>query len=245
MDNTLLINLSQQVAADRTMDVIANNLANLSTPAYRREEMQFQEYLANAQPAEGESGAHALSFVENAGVVRDMTPGHIDVTNSPFNFAVNGQGYFAVQTADGERYTRDGSFTLNAQGRLSTADGDAVEGEGGDITVTQDDGDIHVAKDGTVSGAKGQLGKIKLVSFDDERALVKEGSNDYSTTQLPKSASAATIEQGAIERSNVEPVVEISNMIEIMRAYQATTSLTESQEQLKRNAIDRLSQVQT
>ena len=245
MDNTLLINLSQQLSALRTMDVIANNLANMSTPAYKRDEVQFEEYLAQGRQTEGEGGRQPLSLVEESGVVRDLGGGPTQVTNAPFDFAVNGKGYFVVQTPDGERYTRNGHFTLDPQGRLVTDTGNPVQGEGGDITVTQLDGDVHVAHDGTISGLNGQIGKLRVASFDDERALTREGSSLYSTTQTAQPATSATIEQGAIEGSNVVPVVEVSRMIETMRSYQMTMALTQSQEDLKRGAIDKLAQTQS
>ncbi|MGH6871718.1 MAG: flagellar basal-body rod protein FlgF [Rhizomicrobium sp.] len=244
MDNTLLVSLSHQLAAYRSMDVIANNLANADTPAFKRETAMFQQYVEKVTPAEGETGPQQVSFVKDAGTARDLTQGHISVTNAPFDFAVNGPGYFTIQTANGPRYTRNGHFTMDASGRLTTQDGDPLQGDGGDITVAPEDGDIHVASDGTVSGVKGQIGKLKLVDFDNDMALQKEGSSLYSTTQQPKDVEHPVIQQGAIEASNVQPIIEISNMIQVMRAYQATANLTQSQEDLMRNAIDKLAETQ-
>ena len=102
MDNSLLISLSHQIATYRSMDVIANNLANASTPAFQREEPTFQEYVAHVPAAEGQAGAtQSLSFVQDAGVVRDLSEGHLNTTNAPFDFAIHGKGYFAVQTPQG------------------------------------------------------------------------------------------------------------------------------------------------
>ncbi|MEJ0027496.1 MAG: flagellar basal-body rod protein FlgF [Rhizomicrobium sp.] len=241
MDNSLLISLSHQVASYRSMDVIANNLANLSTPAYQREEQTFQEYVTQVPPAEGQTGMQSLSFVQDAGVVRDLTEGHFDTTNAPFDMAIHGRGYFVVQTAQGDRYTRNGHFTLDAGGQIVTSNGDPVQGDGGAITITPDDGDIDIAQDGTVSGKNGIIGKIRVVEFANERALVKEGASLYAANgQSPASADAFTLHSGMIESSNVEPVIEISHMIEVMRAYQATATLTQTQEDLMRQAIDKL-----
>lgn len=243
MDTTLLIGLSHQLASYRSMDVIANNIANASTPAFKRESVKFEEVLSQVQPAEGETGLQTVSFVQDKGVVRDINAGRIETTRAPFDFAVNGTGYFVVNTPQGERYTRNGHFTLDGSGKLVTDDGYPVLGEGGDITITADDGDVHVAQDGTLSGNQGQLGKLRLVKFDNERALKKEGSSLYATDQSAQSATEATINQGMLESSNVEPVVEISHMLEVMRAYQATANLTQSQEDLMRQAIDKLGSV--
>jgi flagellar basal-body rod protein FlgF len=240
MDNTLLVSLSQQLAAYRSMDVIANNLANLSTPAFKREAVKFEEYVAQVAPSEGQTGTQSVSFVKDTGVVRDLNDGKLETTSAPFDLALNGKGYFAVQTASGERYTRNGHLMLNADSQLVTSEGDPILGDGGPVTITPDDGDIHIAADGTMSGKLGQIGKLRVVDFADERALKKEGASLYSTSQSPTAATNAKIQQGMIETSNVEPVIEISHMIDVMRAYQATATLTQSQEDLIRQAIDKL-----
>ena len=241
MDNSLLVSLSHQLASYRSMDVIANNLANVSTPAFQREEPSFQEYVMQVPPAEGQTGTQTLSFVQDAGVVRDLSEGHFDTTGAPFDMAIHGKGFFVVQTPAGERYTRNGHFTLDASGQIVTSNGDPVQGDGGAITITPDDGDVQIAQDGTVSGKSGQIGRIRVVDFSNPRALVKEGASLYASGgQSPVTAEDATVNAGMLESSNVSPVIEISNMIEVMRAYEATASLTQSQEDLLRQAIDKL-----
>lgn len=243
MDNTLLVSLSQQLAAYRSMDVIANNLANLSTPAYKRESVKFEQYVQQVRPAEGQTGPQTISFVKDAGVVRDLSEGQLETTNAPFDLAINGKGYFVVQTAAGNRYTRDGHLTLNGDGELVTDSGDPIMGDGGPVTITADDGDIHIASDGTISGKQGEIGKLQLVDFANERALQKEGSSLYSTTQNPVAVEKPYILQGSLETSNVQPVIEISHMIDVMRAYQATATLSQSEATLKQKAIDQLGSV--
>jgi flagellar basal-body rod protein FlgF len=240
MDNTLLVSLSQQMAAYRSMDVIANNIANISTAGYKRESMQFAEYVEQAKPSEGETSTQPISFVQDIGSVIDLTQGSLTHTGSTFDLAINGSGYFTVKTAAGNRYTRDGHFTLDANGRVVTEQGDALQADGGDITVTSDDGDIHVADDGTITGARGQIGEIKLADFASDSALQKEGASLYSTTQAPIPATNSVIQQGSLENSNVQPVIEISHMLDVLRNYQTTASLMQSQEDLMRNAIDKL-----
>ncbi|HSM97352.1 MAG TPA: flagellar basal-body rod protein FlgF [Rhizomicrobium sp.] len=240
MDNTLLVSLSQQLASYRSMDVIANNIANINTPAFKRESMKFEEYLQQTQPAEGETGPQQISFVQDKGTLRDLTQGAITHTGATFDLAITGKGYFTVQTPSGDRYTRNGHFTLDANGQVVTEDGGVLQADGGAVTVTNDDGDIHVAQDGTITGARGQLGKIKLVTFANEAALKKEGASLYSTDQQPTAVENPVIAQGSLEESNVQPVLEISHMLEVLRAYQTTANLAQSQEDLMRNAIDKL-----
>jgi flagellar basal-body rod protein FlgF len=246
MDQTVLVSLSQQLAAYRSIDAIANNIANVSTPGYKRETAMFQQYIETAPPSEGQDGPQSYSFVQDAGLARDLQQGAVEKTNAPFDLAVNGTGYFVLKRADGTtHYTRNGHFTLDAQGRISTESGDLLQGDGGELAITSDDGDIHIAQDGTVTGAKGQLGKVQLASFADERALTKEGASLYTTTQQPQTVAQPNIEQGALEDSNVQPVVEISSMLEVMRAYQASESLNQSQEDMMRQAIDKLGTIES
>ena len=243
MDNSLLVSLSQQIAAYRSMDVIANNIANVSTPGFKRESAQFEEYVQMVRPAEGQNGPQPVSFVKDAGSLRDIGQGNISNTGAPLDVALNGKGFLTVATPQGERYTRDGHFSLNQDGQIVTTEGYAVQGEGGAITITPNDGDIHIASDGTISsvvnGTLNQLGKLRLANFADERGISKDGANLYSTTQ-PVVPSTATAVQGALESSNVHPVLEISKMIEVMRAYEATSTLSKSQEDMSRDAITKL-----
>ena len=240
VDNTLLVSLSQQLAAFRSMDVVANNIANVSTPGFKREGTKFEEFLTRMKPSETEKGPQLVSFVVDKGTVRDQTAGRVEQTGAPFDLAVNGKGYFVVQTPTGDRYTRDGHFQLDPDGNLVTSDGNKVMGEGGELSFAPDDGDIHISQDGTITGAHGQLGKVRLVSFDDEAGMKMEGSNTYSTAESPKPADKGLIRQGMLESSNVEPVVEISHMIEITRAYQLTANLTKSQQDLMTQADQKL-----
>lgn len=240
MENTLLISLSHQIASHRSMDVIANNIANLSTPAFKREAVKFEELVVAVQPTEAEEGVQYISFVQDNGVVRDLNEGRLENTGAPFDVAINGNGYFAVQAAGGERYTRNGHFTLDGAGQLVTSSGEPVLGDGGAITITPEDGDIIIAGDGTVSGRQGQISKLRVVNFADERALRKEGNNLYSTDQPATAAVGYRLAQGTLEASNVQPVIEISKMIDVMRAYQATSTLAQSHEELLRRAIQKL-----
>ena len=242
MDNTLLIGLSQQVATYSSMETIANNLANISTPGYKRDSSIFEEYVSKANAAEGDTGPHGISLVWNAGTAHDFSAGRIDPTGAPYDFAINGPGYFVVQTPNGPCYTRDGHFTLNNEGTLVTEDGYPVQGDGGNITVTQDDGNVYFGADGTITGAKGQLGKLQMVQFDDQNQLTKQGGTLYAAApnQTPQPATKAKLKQGALESSNVEPVIEMTHMIDVMRAYQTMANLSQSRQDQQRQTIDKL-----
>ena len=244
MDNSLLVSLSHQLASYRAMDVIANNIANASTPGYKRESAKFEEYVAQMPLGEGQAANQAssqqVSFVKDAGITRDTGQGPLGQTGNPFDLALNGKGFFVVQTPQGPRYTRDGHFSLDANGQIVNSSGYVLQGDGGAITITPDDGDIRIAPDGTVSGRTGQLAKVRVADFGNEDAMVKEGANLYSTTQTAVTPQVVDIRQGALESSNVQPVLEISRMIEVMRAYEATSTLSKNQQDMRTDAIGKL-----
>ena len=247
MYNSLLVSLSHQLASYRAMDVIANNIANASTPGFKREAAKFEEFVAMMRPAEGQTGMQPVSFVKDAGLMRDSSQGNIEQTGATYDVAIAGPGYFAIQTPAGVRYTRDGHFSLDNNGNLVTSQGYQVQGDGGPILITPNDGEINIAPDGTISsvvnGIGNQLAKLKVVEFPNISALTKLGANLYSTTQTATTSTAATVRQGALEASNVQPIIEISHMIEVMRSYEATASLTKSQEDMMRQAINQLGQM--
>jgi len=245
VENSFLVGLSQQMATNRAMEVVANNLANLSTPAFKRESVQFEEYMVPVQATEAEGGGTTnVAFVLDRGIARDLSEGRFDPTGGTLDMAIAGNGYFVVQTPDGERYTRNGHFSLNDQGQLVTDDGYQVQSDGGTVTLQPQDGDLKVASDGTMSTSLQLLGKLKVVEFANERGLKKSGASLFdSAGQTATASTTARVRQGMMEKSNVEPMIEISRMIEIMRAYQTSSDLTKSGEDLLKQAIEKLGAV--
>ena len=247
MENSFLVGLSQQIATNRAMEVIANNLANLSTPAFKRESVRFEQYVVPVEPTEAEtSDSVNVSFVYDRGVSRDLSEGRLEQTGSEFDVAISGPGYFVVQTPTGERYTRNGHFQLDGQGRVVTDDGYQLQSDGGAINLQPQDGTLRIANDGTISTDLQRLGKLRIVSFADERGLKKSGASIYDAAgQAATPVVQAQVRQGWIEKSNVEAVIEISRMIDIMRAYQASADLTKSGEDLLKQAIEKLGSTPT
>jgi flagellar basal-body rod protein FlgF len=245
VENTFLVSLSQQMASNRAMEVIANNLANIGTPAFKRESVQFEQYVVPLPATETEGGGTVnVSFVLDRGLLRDMTTGRMEQTGSLLDMAIDGNGYFVVQTPQGERYTRNGHFRLDEQGQVVTEEGYVVQSDGGAITLQPQDGELRVGIDGSLSTDLQVLGKLRVVNFADERALKKAGASLLDAGGAPATQSTtARVRQGMIEKSNVEPVIEISKMIEVMRAYQASADLTKSGEDLLKQAIEKIGAV--
>ena len=172
MENALLIGLSRQMVLERQMDVVANNLANVNTNGFKTDASLFQEYLKTGAHEDNFIGSdRAVSYVQDSGTYRDLTQGPLQPTNNPLDLAIDGDAYLVVQTAGGERYTRDGGLQLNSQGQLVTVAGDTVLGGSGPIVFQPTDHDINVSPDGTVTVLEGNgttdaiRGKLLLVSF--------------------------------------------------------------------------------
>jgi len=243
MFSTGLVLLSDQMALQRSVDVIANNIANSNTTGFKRQGVQFETYISRPSPRQ------STSFVYDRATYRDTTPGTISTTGNPLDLAIQGDGYFQVQTAQGIQYTRDGAFRTDNQGQLVTSTGLPVLSDAGQaITLPEDARDITISGDGTVTAQTGtatsraQLGKIGIVKFENDVAMVPTNSGLLTTPQLPTQITSNVIVQGAIEDSNVKPVLEITNLIKIQRAYEQATNLVSLENSRLSAAIDKLSQ---
>lgn len=236
MENSLTIALSRQSVLSRQMDVIATNLANLETAGFKAENMIFTELLE--QTAEGE----VLSLVHDVSFVRDLSEGPMVGTQSPLDLAIHGQGYFVVDTPDGERYTRHGVFQLDDGGQIVTTEGHPVLNNGGaPIVVPLDASRITITRDGTISADAQEIGQIKLVSFESPQALSKIGSGLYEAIgQTPTTDPDSEVLQGMVENSNVKGVVEMTRMIDTVRSYQAAAKLADTEHQRILDAIEAL-----
>lgn len=237
MENAILIGLSRQMALQRRMDVIANNLANVGTSGYKADSMRFEHHMV-PHVNTGE-GRRALSYVHDAGLVRDFTPGDLHKTDNKFDVAISGDGWLVVQTPEGNRYTRNGELHLNAEGQLVTKDGHPVMGEAGVINFELEETSVMIAKDGTISTNTGPKDRLLVVSFADNNGLAKLGHNMFQTDQEPQ-ASEGEVLQGMIERSNVQAVSELTRMIETTRAYTTMSQLLSRHDDLQRDAISQL-----
>jgi flagellar basal-body rod protein FlgF len=220
----------------RQMDLVANNLANLTTPGYRGESMLFIEHLARTAPRE------KISFVRDIATVRDLKSGPMNHTGNALDLAIRGAGYFAVETPDGERYSRAGGFTLDAEGQIVNAQGRAVLSDGGaPMVVPTDAAAITVARDGTVSTDQGEVGRLRLVRFDNDQALQKREGGLYDAgRQEPLPVENPVIEQGKLEGSNVAGIVEMTKMIAAVRSYQSATNMANEEHERQRRAIETL-----
>jgi flagellar basal-body rod protein FlgF len=233
MDTTAYIALSRAVALDRQMTSVANNIANVTTSGYRAERLHFEQVLERA----GEPGR--VAFVQDRGPVRDASPAPLMETGNPLDLAISGDGYFTVETPQGPRYSRAGHFAVDAQQRIATRDGHALLDENGAvIEVPVGSGPISVAADGTLGTAAGPLARVVPVELPDQ-ALSREGSGLYAASAAPVPAERFAIHQGAVLGSNVQPVLEMTRMIDVQRAFESSIRMIEMHHDLVRRSVER------
>jgi flagellar basal-body rod protein FlgF len=235
METTAYIALSRQMALRRQMDVIANNIANMTASAFKAEALLYEPVTRAAGPGQ------RLAFVQDVGVARDLSAGPMTSTGNPLDLAIQGSGYFAIGTDQGTRYGRGGQFRLSPAGELVTEAGDPVLDDGGSpLSLPLDAGPITVAADGTMSTARGVVGRIGLVEFTDEQRLRKVGGGLYRAEQPPAPAERSRVVQGVLEGSNVQPILEMTEMMATVRAYQGIQRLLDTHHELQRRAIERM-----
>lgn len=225
MSNSIYATLSRQDGLLKELQVVANNIANTNTTGYKTDRAVFAEYVM-ATGADSPS----LSMGGLAGHSFDLTQGTVKFTGGQFDLAVQGDGFFAIETDAGQRLTRAGAFQLSAEGDLVTADGARVLSDGNTpIQIPPDIENLAIAGDGTIS-ANGQIiGQVGI--FTPNGQLQRDTDTRFIADGGTQAAQGATVLQGALEASNVSPVIEMARMIEVQRAYEAGQTVLEREDQ--------------
>lgn len=230
MENTSYISLSSQAALRRQMDTIATNIANLNTTAYKAERNMFVQHLVKS-PGGDRLVSPRLAFVRDIAQYTDHSEGSVTPTNNPLDLALPGKGYFQIQTPDGVRFTRNGHFRMDATGQVVTEQGYAVLSDGGaPITLPTNASRIEIARDGSISTETGAAGRFGIVDFENLQALEKMGGGLMRTDATPQPIQRPEIMQGALEASNVTAVTELSQMIDVQRAYEGVKNFIERED---------------
>jgi flagellar basal-body rod protein FlgF len=245
MDNTILITLSAQNALRRQMDVAANNMANMSTAGFKSESVLFEPVIR--RPASISERPKTVEFVRDYTIARDFRPGALQRTDNPLDFALTGDGYFTIQTTEGNAYTRDGKFQLDTQGRLVTHDGRSVlDIAGQPINLDLTLGEPLVGRDGTISQGGNQMAQLGIAAFARPGAMEKIGDNLWKPKNEQATPSTNTqVIQGMMEGSNVVAITELTRIMEISRAFESASRLQKQTEDLRGRAIERLARVQS
>ncbi|MGQ9812210.1 MAG: flagellar basal-body rod protein FlgF [Dissulfurimicrobium sp.] len=224
---------------ERKLQLTSNNIANASTIGFKKQSMTFEEYLllqvdSTKRTAKGEV------------VWSDMSLGVMKQTNNPFDFALEGDGFFVVQTPEGVRYTRAGNFTLDSQKQLVTQQGYPVLGGGASIILDDTTGKgVWLSKDGRFWVDESEVGQLDVVNFENPQALERMGGNLYAATLGSGQATPVDtpIKQGFIEGSNVNPVEEMVNLIDIYRAYEVQQKTMKTIDQMDAHAANDIGKV--
>lgn len=240
MENALTIALSRVISQQRGVEVRAHNIANAATPGYRAERMLFSDYLVRQTRTAEPAGGRVLQYVQDRATWRDNAAGALTQTGNPLDLAIAGEGFFAVATPAGERYTRAGRFTLDGDGRVVDAEGNVLQGAGGALLVPPDAGRVAVSAEGAVSTDQGETGRLRIVRFDDETRLRREGSRLFRAETPPQDMARPKVVQGAVEESNVRSVVELTLLMEDMREFQMATSFIEKEAERLASIPDRI-----
>lgn len=241
MDNSFMVGLSAQQVLRQRMDATANNLANMTTAGFKVEHIVSREL--SEKPATAADLPNDIAFADAWTLQRDFSSGPLERTGNPLDFAIEGEGFFVVQTQGGDAYTRDGRFNLDSQGQIVTRNGDPVMGEGGPITLDPQGGPISVARDGSINQDGVVVGKLQVSTFDTPGALEKIGSNMWRATDEAPRTIEPRIAGGFIEGSNVNAVMELTEMIEISRTYASIAKMISQSDELRGTSIEKLARV--
>jgi len=242
MDNVGYVGLSAQVALRRQLDVVANNVANMNTTGFKGDRMLFAESLQKL----GTRPEDRASFVIDKGTYRDFTAGALTATGSKLDAAIDGDGFFRVQTPEGQMYTRDGRFSRDPEGRLVTASGHRVlDDGGGEIVIPQEAGNVDIGLDGSVTVDGAFVGRIGVARFAQPQLLEAKGDLLYAAGngQAALPAENPRVVQGMVEGSNVQAVVEMTRMIDVNRAYAQADQLADQGDRLQRDSASRIGRV--
>lgn len=251
MENAMYTALFGALSNEHRLNNIANNLANVNTTGYKRDMLSFKDTFAmyaHEQIMEAQTHVRQKPMLpEPMHIARtrlayaktDFTQGSLKLTGAPFDMAISGEGFFKVETPQGEFYTRNGHFRLTAEGRLITEQGFSVLGDGGEITIPPGFKNINIAENGEIYADGALVGQVGIVGVDNPLNLEKLGGNMYRPrpgSQVEEVEAPGFVAQGYLETSNVEAVYEMVNMIEAQRQYEAYSKVMQTSD-----AIDRAS----
>lgn len=234
MDNASYTTLTRQLGLMREMQTLANNIANESTTGFRSEEVMFSEHIKALGP-----GTASLSMATASVRGTVMSQGTLSQTGGTFDLAIEGDGFFLVETPNGQRLTRAGAFGPNENGDLVTADGYPVLDAGGaPVFVPQGVGKIGIGADGTISAGGQPIGQIGLVIPTDPNQMIRESGVMFDAQGGFDAAPDGRMLQGFLEDSNVNPILQISRMIEVQRAYELGQSFLDKEDERIRGVIE-------
>jgi flagellar basal-body rod protein FlgF len=244
MDSPGYIVLSRLVAQQRATAVTAHNIANADTPGFRASRPLFGTVLERQQDVAAPRGGEALALAQDRATWREATPAPLQRTGNPLDLALSDpEAFFVVETPRGERVTRAGRFTLDAEGQVVDAEGNAVLGtDGRPIRIEPGSARIEVRGDGSLATENGPAGQLRVVRFRDAQQLRAEGDRLLAAppAMAPEPVERPGVIQGAVEGSNVRPVLELTRLTEEMRHFQFVSQMAEREGERLGTAVERI-----
>ena len=232
---------SRLVAQQRALDVTADNIANANTPGFKAERVLFNDWLSRQTGTAAAQGGNRIAYTQDRATWRDLRAGTLTHTGNTFDLAITGDGYFTISTPRGPRLTRDGRFGLMPSGTIADSSGNALlDTAGKPIVLSPTDTRISIAGDGTVSSENGQLAKVGVVNVTTPMQTTGEGSTQFRADAPTAPIASPGIVQGAIEDSNVQPVLETTRMMENLRQFQFMSQFIQAESDRQQSAIDKL-----
>ncbi|GLQ24348.1 flagellar basal-body rod protein FlgF [Algimonas ampicilliniresistens] len=243
MDNAIYTMITRQSGLMREFSTVANNVANMGTTGFKAEHGVFSEYISQLEGGAGAPDhATSLSMGRLGAHATDLSDGSLRATGGALDMAINGEGFFQVQTAAGERLTRAGHFMLNAERILVDPMGNSVLGVGGgEIAIPLEASNIQVARDGTISSDGIEYGRIGVFTAPIGN-MSREGNNLWLAPGA-QPLENPMIASGFLEQSNVNPVLEMARMIEVQRHYDAGQSLMDLEDERIRSVAKAVQQM--
>ena len=241
MDAGIFSAVSGSMAAQTRLDALANNLANANTPGFKAERVLQRAEKAGeiAPPPTAIPTPVTREFVQT-----DFTQGPVNQSDNPLDVALAGEGFFVVKTERGERLTRSGNFTIDAEGYLATSDGSRVQGTSGDISIPESP--VVIASDGTVRAGEQRVGQLRVVTVEKVEALLRENGTRFAPgAQVPADAPVGSVRiiQGAVEGANLSPVEGLVSLIETVRGFETYMRAAERLDQVTAKAIAEVGRV--
>ncbi len=250
MDNTTYIALSRQQSLWNQLEVVANNLANVNTTAFKGTDTLFAQYVFKVDQND-RTFKDKVAFTHDFGLIRNLSQGAFNFTGNTYDLAVQGDGYFVTQGPQGEaeRYTRAGNFTINQDGQLVTQEGRAVVStNGAPIIIPAAAGEVVVQGDGSIIDQTGAtIDRVRIVRFEKEQDLKQVNGTSFTlgAGQQPITVDNPKVAQGVQEASNVNGVLEMTRLIALNRSYNDVSRLVEVEHERKRKASDLFSRQMT
>ncbi|MCA3326525.1 MAG: flagellar basal-body rod protein FlgF [Roseomonas sp.] len=242
MDSPGYILLSRLSLQERSTQALAHNIANADTPGFRAMRPIFGQVMVSLRGAGSMPGDSSMSFPQDRATWRDMSQGSLQNTGNPLDVAIDGDGFFVVETPQGERYTRAGRFSIGANGRLVDQEGNAVlDSRGRPISFSAQDTQIEITKSGTIQSENGEIAKLRVVRFERPQNLMAEGNRLFDAkNEVPLPVEESRMLQGMLEGSNISPVLEITRLTAEMREFQYASMFTEREGERITNAVERI-----